>query len=60
MGDSLYGVTMEEPGISKIVSVKIRSGEESLPGGNSAVRTQEEETVSVDETPEKNTDTVSA
>jgi chromosome segregation protein len=32
MGDSLYGVTMEEPGISKIVSVKVRSGEESLPG----------------------------
>ena len=32
MGNSLYGVTMEEPGISKIVSVKVRSGEESLPG----------------------------
>lgn len=32
MGDSLYGVTMEEPGISKIVSVKVRAGEESLPG----------------------------
>ncbi len=32
MGDALYGVTMEEPGISKIVSVKVRSGDESLPG----------------------------
>ena len=32
MGDSLYGVTMEEPGISKIVSVKVSSGDESLPG----------------------------
>ncbi|MBU9888526.1 MAG: chromosome segregation protein SMC [Candidatus Omnitrophica bacterium] len=37
MGDSLYGVTMEEPGVSKIVSVKVRTGEESLPGGNATV-----------------------
>jgi chromosome segregation protein len=59
MGDSLYGVTMEEPGISKIVSVKVRSGDESLPGGNSAVTTSVNE-ISVDEAPEKNTDTVSA
>jgi hypothetical protein len=50
---------MEEPGISKIVSVKVRSGEESLPGGNSDARSQEE-AVSADETPEKTTDTVSA
>ena len=59
MGDSLYGVTMEEPGISKIVSVKVRSGEESLPGGNEAVSTPVD-TVPVDEAPEKNTDAVSA
>ncbi len=39
MGDSLYGVTMEEPGVSKIVSVKVRAGEESLPGGNATVTT---------------------
>ncbi|HNX69394.1 MAG TPA: chromosome segregation protein SMC [Candidatus Omnitrophota bacterium] len=32
MGDALYGVTMEEPGVSKIVSVKVRAGDESLPG----------------------------
>ena len=31
MGDSLYGVTMEEAGISKIVSVKVNAGEESTP-----------------------------
>lgn len=30
MADSLYGVTMQEPGVSKIVSVKVRS-EEELP-----------------------------
>ena len=59
MGNSLYGVTMQEPGISKIVSVKVRSGEESLPGGNEAVVTSADETA-VDEAPEKNTDTVSA
>jgi chromosome segregation protein len=59
MGDSLYGVTMEEPGISKIVSVKVRSGEESLPGGNTAVTTPSE-TSSDEEAAEKTTDTVSA
>ncbi len=31
MGDSLYGVTMEEPGISKLVSVKISQPSEDAP-----------------------------
>ena len=48
MGDSLYGVTMEEPGISKIVSVKVRTGEESLPGETPVAA------------PEETTDTVTA
>ena len=27
IGDTLYGVTMEEPGCSKLVSVKLRTGQ---------------------------------
>ncbi len=30
MGDALYGVTMQEPGISKIVSVKLANGAETI------------------------------
>lgn len=59
MGNSLYGVTMEEPGISKIVSVKVRSGDESLPGGDAAVTTAVD-TTEVDNAPENSTDAVSA
>jgi len=47
MGDSLYGVTMEEPGVSKLVSVKVRAGEESLPGGNETLKASEETTDTV-------------
>ena len=59
MGNSLYGVTMEEPGISKIVSVKVRSGDESLPGGDTPVTTAVDMTAG-DTTPENSTDAVSA
>ncbi|MFH0986302.1 MAG: chromosome segregation protein SMC [Candidatus Omnitrophota bacterium] len=59
MGNSLYGVTMEEPGISKIVSVKVRSGDESLPGGDAAVTTSVD-TADVSTAPENSTDAVSA
>lgn len=47
MGDSLYGVTMEEPGVSKLVSVKVRAGEESLPGSNETLKASEETTDTV-------------
>jgi len=58
MGDSLYGVTMEEPGISKIVSVKIRSGEESLPGEDLHPKVAAE--IEADASATETTDTVSA
>ncbi len=58
MGNSLYGVTMEEPGISKIVSVKVRSGEESLPGENLHPKVAAE--VEADAATPESTDTVSA
>jgi chromosome segregation protein len=58
MGNSLYGVTMEEPGISKIVSVKVRSGEESLPG--EALHPKVAAEVEADAAATETTDTVSA
>jgi chromosome segregation protein len=58
MGNSLYGVTMEEPGISKIVSVKVRSGEESLPGEDLHPKVAAE--VEADASGAETTDTVSA
>jgi len=58
MGNSLYGVTMEEPGISKIVSVKVRSGEESLPGEDLHPKVAAE--VAADAATTETTDTVSA
>jgi chromosome segregation protein len=58
MGNSLYGVTMEEPGISKIVSVKVRSGEESLPG--QALHPKVAAEFEADAANTENTDTVSA
>ncbi len=58
MGDSLYGVTMEEPGISKIVSVKVRSGDESLPGADLHPKVAAE--VEADAAATETTDTVSA
>ncbi len=58
MGDSLYGVTMEEPGISKIVSVKVRSGDESLPGEDLHPKVAAE--VEADASAAEPTDTVSA
>jgi chromosome segregation protein len=58
MGNSLYGVTMEEPGISKIVSVKVRSGEESLPGEDLHPKVAAE--VEADAAATETTDTVSA
>lgn len=57
MGNSLYGVTMEEPGISKIVSVKVRSGNESLPGEDLHPKVAEEIAAA---SAAENTDTVSA
>ena len=58
MGNSLYGVTMEEPGISKIVSVKVRSGDESLPGEDLHPKVAAE--LKADATAAETTDTVSA
>jgi chromosome segregation protein len=58
MGDSLYGVTMEEPGISKIVSVKVRSGDESLPGEDLHPKVAAE--FAADAATTETTDTVSA
>ncbi|OGX13547.1 MAG: chromosome segregation protein SMC [Omnitrophica bacterium RIFOXYB12_FULL_50_7] len=58
MGNSLYGVTMEEPGISKIVSVKVRSGEESLPGEDLHPKVAAE--IELDASATETTDTVSA
>ncbi len=59
MGNSLYGVTMQEPGISKIVSVKVRSAAESITGGHSAVTTVQETTSAI-ENEKENSDTVAA
>lgn len=49
IGDSLYGVTMEEPGISKIVSVKLSQGSEDAPRAvkNETERAPVEEQVSI-------------
>ena len=62
MGDSLYGVTMEEPGISKIVSVKVSSGDESLPGEglHPKVAAEVASEASAEAAPTETTDTVSA
>lgn len=58
MGDSLYGVTMEEPGVSKIVSVKVRAGEESLPG--EALHPKVAAELAADASATETTDTVTA
>ena len=43
---ALYGVTMQEPGISKLVSVKFKNDERDVPMRSTPVQTELLETVS--------------